>query len=145
MFNNISDSDKMMYLGVLLKITGLTLVDLQKIMNNELVLDEEKTPFQIRNYILEDSESRIALIRKMMNIGIPLYEFSNNFNLDINDVNVNIDNFFYYINSVDFKMRSNSHLRNQMIDFLRNYRVSSKQISEILDIGYSTVRNHIRS
>lgn len=141
---NISDSDKMMYLGVLLKITGLTLVDVQKIINNELILDDKVTPSEVRNFILDDSENKVSLLRKMSNLGIILSDFSNYFNFDAYEVERNIDNPFYYVNTVDFKMRSNSNLRNQMIDFLKNSRINSRQISEILDIGYSTVRNYLR-
>ncbi|MGL5962909.1 MAG: hypothetical protein ACRCZ2_00700 [Fusobacteriaceae bacterium] len=141
---NISDSDKMMYLGVLLKITGLTLVDVQKIINNELILDDKVTPSEVRNFILDDSENKVTLLRKMSNLGILLIDFSTSFNFDIYEVEKNTDNIFYYVNTVDFKMRSNSNLRNQMIDFLKNYKINSRQISEILDIGYSTVRNYLR-
>ncbi|MGL5125833.1 MAG: hypothetical protein ACRC6U_07630 [Fusobacteriaceae bacterium] len=141
---NISDSDKMMSLGVLLKITGLTLVDIQKIINNELILDDKVTPSEVRNFILDDSENKVTLLRKMLNLGILLNDFSTYFNFDISEVEKNTDNIFYYVNTVDFKMRSNSNLRNQMIDFLKNYKINSSQISEILDIGYSTVRNYLR-
>ncbi|WP_432205662.1 hypothetical protein ACQ9ZF_12390 (plasmid) [Cetobacterium somerae] len=141
---NISDSDKMMYLGVLLKITGLTLLDVQKIINNELILDDKVTPSEVRNFILDDSQNKVALLRKMSNLGILLSDFSEYFNFNVLEVERNIDNLFYYVNTVDFKMRSNSNLRNQMIDFLKNSKINSRQISEILDIGYSTVRNYLR-
>lgn len=143
--NNITNQeDKAFLLGVILKITGLSTTDIAKIANNELMLDESKTPSDIRNYILEDSEFKVTLLRRLNNIGIPLNEFSNNFKFNTQEVVNNIDNFFYYVNAVDFKLRTSSILRNQMIDFLVSHHIRNREIAEILDIGYSTVRNYLR-
>ncbi|MHA4985304.1 hypothetical protein [Cetobacterium somerae] len=144
MSNIILNENDSFLLGVLLKVTGLSKSDVLKIANNELMLDEDKTPSDIRNYILEDSELKVTLLRKLSNIGVNVNDLCIRFNLIQNEVLSNVDNYFYYFNTIDFKLRNSSNWRNQMIDLLLTYNIKSRDIANILDIGYTTVRNYIR-
>lgn len=144
MNNNFNTENDSFLLGILLNLSGLSKIDVLRIANKELILDEEKTPNDIRNFILEDSQYKQTLLRKLCNVGIRIEDLINNFNLNKLEIENNIDNYFFYFNMIDFKMRSSKDFRERMIKLLLGYNVKSREIAEIMDVAYTTVRSYIR-
>ncbi|MEG2848212.1 MAG: hypothetical protein RR904_05540 [Bacilli bacterium] len=144
MNNNFNTENDSFLLGILLNLSGLSKIDVLRIANKELILDEEKTPNDIRNFILEDSQYKQTLLRKLCNVGIRIEDLINNFNLNKLEIENNIDNYFFYFNMIDFKIRSSKDFRERMIKLLLSYNVKSREIAEIMDVAYTTVRSYIR-
>lgn len=126
-------------LGYFLNKLGLTPEDLEKIMNGSIKLNQK--PEDIREFILRDCDLKVTFLRSMSNIGINPYELGNILNVDANLLINNTDNFAFWINNIDFRVKINVNHRRQIVKFLTDKNISLNSIADILDVAVSTVQN----
>lgn len=126
-------------LGYLLKVLGLTPIDLERIMNGNIIITQD--PKDIREYILEGCDLKVTFLRNMVNIGTDPYELARILNTDANSLIINVDNFGFWVNTLDFRVKINVNLRRELIKYLVRKEITLNAIANILDVAISTVQN----
>lgn len=126
-------------LGYLLNKLGLTPIDLEKIMNGSIIINQK--PEDIREAILLNCDLKITFLRSMVNMGVDPYELGRVLNTDPNLLIGNVDNFGFWVNNLDFRVKINVNLRREFIKFLMTKNISLNSIASILDIAVSTIQN----
>lgn len=126
-------------LGYLTRSFGLTPDDIQKIITGNLTLD--KSPEEIRDFILNNCIYKITLLRHFYNLGMNIYDIANLFQVDLNIMTQNIDNFSYWINYIDFRAKMNIEIRRRILSYLETQNISYNKIAEILNVSISTIQN----
>lgn len=137
--------DSSLLLGALLRISGLTIMDIQNILNGTVILNSN--PQEVRNFILENYSFPSTLLAR-------LYE--KNINLDIiNCMGIQsipietLKNLLYnpgeFPNNIDFSFKSNLELRKKMIINLHEKGKTQEDIAYILNLSTTTVNNFLRN
>lgn len=132
--------DNGVLLGALLRITGLSVFDVQAIIQGNLILKNKHD--NVRALILEECEWRSWFSLKIQKNGIKLDDIRNIFGLDFSEAefNNNLFNHNFFLNQINFSLKEFQPQRKKMIKLLKdNYKFSNNQIASFLDISASTV------
>lgn len=123
-------------LGSLLSRIGLTLNEAQKIAEGNLNLN--KSPEDIRDFLLEDSEEKVTFLRSLFNTGLNLDEFSTKIGIPSFSIN-DIDNVYFWFNKLNFSLKVNIEFRKKIVHFLLNKNFTVNSISKILNVSPSVI------
>ena len=126
-------------LGNLLAKLGISFEEAIRIVEGNIKL--EKSPETIRNYILENCSIKISFLRNLYNSGINLQDFSSLIFTDYNNLMQNLDNNYFWINTIDFKAKNNIELRRNIVNFLAMRGLNSNKIANLLDVSPSAIQN----
>lgn len=129
-------------LGAILSKIGLTFDDACKIENGQLKLN--KSSQEIRDFLLENSEIKTFFLRKLVNYGFNLQELADRISININELNANVDNGFYWLNGINFAMKINSSIRKRIGCLLYGKGYSYKMIGELLEVSATTIHSDKR-
>lgn len=124
-------------LGCILNKIGLTLSEAQKIAEGNLNLN--KTPAEIRDYLLEDSEEKLTLLRSLFNIGLNLDEFAIYMGIPLFKVN-DLDNVYFWFNQLNFSLKINIEFRKKIVRYLSERNFSVNSIAKILNVSPSVIQ-----
>lgn len=148
--NNMNSNEQLydsaLLLGALLQITGLSISELQLIIQGQLLLDN--SPKIIRAYILEKSSFKSTLCAKCYENSIALSDLNEVFdsNYETTIIQQNLYNVQFYFNSYNFSLKQSFAIRRKLIQKLKTkYHFPNKKIADILDIAPATVTKEIKS
>ncbi len=142
MQQNFTDQiyDSSLLLGALLRITGMTITEIQWILQGNLILDT--LPSTVRATILEKSEYRTLFCRKVLSKNIDVKDlnkiFGTNYDLQMFSSNADMTNF--PLNLYNFSLKDNQKYRKELCQLLKTkYNFSNNEIARFLEIAPSTV------
>ncbi|MGO5427120.1 hypothetical protein [Fusobacterium mortiferum] len=148
--NNMNSSEQLydsaLLLGALLQITGLSISELQLIIQGQLLLDN--SPKIIRAHILEKSSFRSTLCAKCFENNIDFSDLNEvfNSNYEISIIQQNLYNIQFHFNNYNFSLKQNFGIRRKLIQKLKTkYHFPNKKIADILDIAPATITKEIKS
>lgn len=144
---NLSDQayDNGILLGALLRITGLSISEVQAIIQGNLMLKNKHD--NLRTLILEGSEWKTTfcyrLIKEIPDRNMVLNDLNNIFNtkFEENEFNNYIYNFMFYFNNFNFSLGYTTEIKEKLIGLFKSekYNLTDNKIAIILDISPSTV------
>lgn len=142
MNTNLSDQiyDNGILLGALLKITGLSIYEVQCIIKGDLILKSKND--YIKSLIMEGAEWRKLFCLKSFINNITIEDLNEAFGTMYSDVDYksNIRNPNFYLNQFNFSLKDSNLIRKKLANILKNkYSFSQNQIADILDISPTTV------
>ncbi|MGO5425932.1 hypothetical protein [Fusobacterium mortiferum] len=132
--------DSSLLLGALLRITGMTITEIQWILQGSLILDT--LPSTVRATILEKSEYRTSFCRKVLSKNIDVKDLNKIFgtNYDLQMLSSNSDSPNFPLNLYNFSLKDNQKYRKELCLLLKTkYNFSNNEIARFLEIAPSTV------
>lgn len=121
MQQNFTDQiyDSSLLLGALLRITGMTITEIQWILQGNLILDT--LPSTVRATILEKSEYKTLFCRKVLSKNIDVNDlnkiFGTNYDLQMFSSNADMTNF--PLNLYNFSLKDNQKYRKELCQLLK--------------------------
>lgn len=135
----MSRYDDRILLGVLLNTIGLTLDEVQDIASGRVSIETD--PWKIKELIFEGAEANNTLVRKILKYGLTLDEIGELFgDITSDKIEENIDNIYFFANSIDFTLKINKRLRRKIGKVLyEEHSFSLNQIANLLNVSTSTI------
>lgn len=138
--------DSALLLGALLQITGLSINELQFIIQGQLLL--ENPPKIIRAYILEKASFKSTLCAKFLENSIDFSDLNEvfNTNYELSLIHHHLYNIQFPPKSYNFSLKQHFGIRRRLIQKLKTkYQFPNKKIADILDIAPATVTKEIKN
>lgn len=142
--------DSSLLLGALLRITGLSIIDVQNIIQGHFTPVQK--PNDVRNYIFKDMELRKTFVDKILtlNLNIDVINECLGTKYEINELQNRKYDSYFNLNYLNFAATANKSERNKLIlAFSDKERIgkklTNKEIANILGIDVSSVNNFKRN
>ena len=139
--------DNGVLLGALLRITGLSIFEVQSIIQGNLILGNKYD--NIRSLLLEGAEWKTTFCLRLLNETMPtdintiLSDLNNIFksNFGLNEFNSGVLNSGFYFNSINFSLSNTFEIREKFIALFKSdkYHFTDNKIAKILEISPTTV------
>lgn len=147
---SLEQNNPLVILGAVLNLTGLTFVDINNLLLG--VWFPKNTPQKIRTFIMEGANVNETFLKKAFDFEINLEFIVAKYNEfyashdTVENFRVNIHNFNYCINYINFSLKVNYNFRDYLINeiIVAGYKLNKNQLSKLFSIAPTTVANILK-